>query len=43
MGAEDALGWTAEIVRHPPKLAPEEVMMMMRWAKEWGWYLVAEV
>ena len=28
------LGWTAEIVRHPPKPAPEEVMM--RWAKEWA-------
>ena len=23
---ERTLGWTAEIVRHPPKLAPEEVM-----------------
>ena len=21
-----ALGWTAEIVRHPPKMVPEEVM-----------------
>ena len=31
---EKALGWTAEIVRHPPKLAPEEVMM--RWAREWA-------
>lgn len=31
---EKALGWTAEIVRHPPKPAPEEVMM--RWAKEWA-------
>ena len=31
---EKTLGWTAEIVRHPPKLAPEEVMM--RWAKEWA-------
>jgi len=29
-----ALGWTAEIVRHPPKPAPEEVMM--KWAKEWA-------
>jgi putative transposase len=29
-----ALGWTAEIVRHPPKPAPEEVMM--RWAREWA-------
>ena len=28
------LGWTAEIVRHPPKLAPEEVMR--RWVKEWA-------
>jgi hypothetical protein len=31
---ERALGWTAEIVRHPPKSAPEEVMM--RWAGEWA-------
>jgi putative transposase len=31
---EGALGWTAEIVRHPPKPAHEEVMM--RWAKEWA-------
>src|SRR5829696_6517531 len=29
---ESVLGWTAEIVRHPPKPAPEEVMM--RWARE---------
>jgi putative transposase len=28
------LGWTAEIVRHPPKPAPEVVMM--RWAREWA-------
>jgi putative transposase len=28
------LGWTAEIVRRPPKPAPEEVMM--RWTKEWA-------
>jgi putative transposase len=28
------LGWTAEIVRHPPKLAPEEVMM--RWVREFN-------
>jgi putative transposase len=28
------LGWTAEIVRHPPKPAPEEVMM--RWVREWA-------
>jgi putative transposase len=34
MGAEKVLGWTAEIVRHPPKPAPEEVMM--RWVKEWA-------
>ena len=27
---ERKLGWTAEVVRHPPKLAPEEVM------KAWG-------
>lgn len=31
-----ALGWTAEIVRHPPKPVPEEVMKtwMREWAKE---------
>ncbi len=31
-----ALGWTAEIVRHPPKMVPEEVMKtwMREWAKE---------
>ena len=29
---ERALGWTAEIVRHPPKPAPEEVMR--RWVRE---------
>jgi putative transposase len=28
------LGWTAEIVRHPPKLAPEEVMRA--WVREWN-------
>ena len=28
-----ALVWSAEIVRHPPKLVPEEVMK--RWVKEW--------
>jgi putative transposase len=28
------LGWTAEIVRHPKKLAPEEVMRV--WLKEWN-------
>jgi putative transposase len=31
---ESALGWTAEIVRHPPKPAPEEVML--RWVREWA-------
>ena len=31
---ESVLGWTAEIVGHPPKPAPEEVMR--RWAKEWA-------
>ena len=29
---QSVLGWTAEIVRHPPKPAPEEVMM--RWVRE---------
>jgi len=31
---EGVLGWTAQIVRHLPKLAPEEVMR--RWVKEWA-------
>jgi putative transposase len=31
---ERTLGWTAEIVRHPPKPAPEEVLM--RWIREWA-------
>jgi transposase len=31
---EKVLGWTAEIVRHPPKPAPEEVMM--RWVREFN-------
>jgi putative transposase len=31
---QSVLGWMAEIVRHPPKPAPEEVMM--RWAREWA-------
>jgi hypothetical protein len=31
---ERTLGWTAEIVRHPPKPAPEEVMM--RWVGEFN-------
>ena len=30
---EESLGWTAEIVKHPPKPAPEKVML--RWAREW--------
>jgi putative transposase len=30
---ERVLGWTAEIVRHPPKLAPEAVMRA--WIREW--------
>jgi putative transposase len=31
--AQKVLGWTAQIVRHPPKMAPDEVMR--RWVKEW--------
>jgi transposase len=31
---ESVLRWTAEIVRHPPKPAPEEVMM--RWVREFN-------
>ena len=31
---EKALGWSAEVVRHPPKLASEEVMKI--WAREWA-------
>jgi putative transposase len=31
---QKALGWTAEIVRHPPKLAPEELMRI--WVSEWA-------
>jgi len=31
---QKALGWTTQIVRHPPKLAPEEVMR--RWVGEWA-------
>jgi putative transposase len=30
---QKVLGWTAEIVRHPPKMAPEEVMRV--WVREW--------
>jgi hypothetical protein len=33
LGAEGTLGWSAEIVRHPRKLAPQEVMRI--WAREW--------
>jgi len=29
---QKAVGWTAEIVRHPPKLVAEEVMK--RWVRE---------
>src|SRR5215213_3995939 len=29
---QKALGWIAEIVQHPPKLAPEDVMR--RWVRE---------
>ena len=31
---EKVVGWTAEIVRHPPKPAPEEVMRL--WSEEWA-------
>ena len=31
---EKVLGWTAEIVRHPPKMVPDEVMR--RWVREWA-------
>ncbi len=31
---EKALRWTAQIVRHPPKLAPDEVMRV--WVREWA-------
>ena len=31
---QKVLGWTAEIVRHPKKLAPEEVMI--RWVREFN-------
>jgi putative transposase len=31
---EKALGWTAQIVRHPQKLAPDDVMK--RWMREWA-------
>jgi putative transposase len=31
---QKVLGWTAEIVRHPPKLLPDEVMK--KWVREWA-------
>jgi putative transposase len=31
---ERMLGWTAQIVRYPPKIAPEKVMR--RWVREWA-------
>jgi len=31
---EKVLGWTAHIVHHPPKMAPEEVMRI--WVREWA-------
>jgi transposase len=31
---QKVLGWTTEIVRRPPKLAPEEVMRI--WVREWA-------
>jgi hypothetical protein len=31
---ESVLGWPAQIARHPPKLAPEEVMSA--WVREWN-------
>ena len=31
---ENVLGWTVEIVQHPPKIAPQEVMKA--WAREWA-------
>src|SRR5215207_8119880 len=31
---QKVVGWTAEIVRHPPKLVPKEVMR--RWVREWA-------
>ena len=30
----EVVGWTAEIVRHPPKLVPDEVMKI--WVREWA-------
>lgn len=34
LGAKGLVGWTTEIVRRPPKVAPEEVMKA--WAREWA-------
>jgi transposase len=31
---QKVFGWTAEIVRHPPKLVPDEVMRI--WLREWA-------
>jgi putative transposase len=31
---QKVVGWTAEIVRHPPKLVPDEVMKI--WVREWA-------
>jgi putative transposase len=31
---ERALGWTVEVVQHPPKMAPQEVMRA--WTREWA-------
>jgi putative transposase len=31
---EKALGWTVEVVQHPPKIAPQQ--MLKRWAREWA-------
>jgi putative transposase len=31
---QKVLGWTAEIVRHPPQLVPDEVMRI--WLREWA-------
>jgi putative transposase len=31
---QKVVGWTADIVRHPPKLVPDEVMR--RWVMEWA-------
>jgi putative transposase len=34
LGTEKVLGWRAEIVGHPPKLVPDEVMRT--WVREWA-------